>query len=174
MQFTCAVPLFRIEGKSTVTSTLKTANGISAFSMGTKAGEHFAFVDVWKWDSVDIYYHCIQKQCTQEQCWHQSSYFFMAVTLLCRKIRPQYINWYWLPLNQQCRQIICAGISKNTFCYRIVSVSPLSCRIWSTAQEDFSRQRMKAKTAFKRSTLSSNFWEKNVTSMSHRKHNEYK
>lgn len=46
IKFTCAVPLFRIKGKSTVTSTLKTANGISAFSMGTKAGEHFAFIDV--------------------------------------------------------------------------------------------------------------------------------
>lgn len=44
----CAVPLFRIKGKSTVTSTLKTANGISAFSMGTKAGEHFAFIDVFR------------------------------------------------------------------------------------------------------------------------------
>lgn len=107
MQFTCAVPLFRIQGKSTVTPTLKTANGISAFSMGTKAGEHFAFIDVWKWDCVDIWcYHCIQKQSTKEQCWHQNSSFFVAVTPPCGKITLHYINWYWLPSNQQCRHSV--------------------------------------------------------------------
>lgn len=46
MQFTCAIPLFRIKCKPTVTSTLKAANGIPAFSMGTKTGEHFTFIDI--------------------------------------------------------------------------------------------------------------------------------
>lgn len=45
---TCAIPFFRVKSKATVTPALKAANGVSAFAVGTEAGNHLAFVDIFK------------------------------------------------------------------------------------------------------------------------------
>lgn len=44
----CAVPLFRIQSKATVTPTLEAANGVPALAVGTEAGYHLALIDIFE------------------------------------------------------------------------------------------------------------------------------
>lgn len=43
----CAVPLLGCQGKSTVATAFKTANGVSAGSMSTNTIEHFALIHIF-------------------------------------------------------------------------------------------------------------------------------
>lgn len=44
----CAVPLFGIQSEATVTPALEAADGVSALAVGTEAGYHLAFVDIFE------------------------------------------------------------------------------------------------------------------------------